>query len=62
MFSTKLFSVKDTLQIMWSNAHPPISVAMTMVSRISKTGYNQAGDNEWIFIFNGLGFQLGTAN
>lgn len=48
--------------MMWSNAHPPIRVAMTMVSLISKTGYNQAGDNEWIFIFNGLGFQLGTAN
>jgi hypothetical protein len=56
------FSQLKTSQVMWSNAHPPIKVAMTIVRLIWKTGYNQAWDNEWIFIFNGLDFQLGTAN
>jgi len=35
-FTTKFSTVRDTLQIMWSNVHPPIYVAMAILSLVWK--------------------------
>lgn len=45
----------------WSNAHPPIYVAMALLILALKERYNQNLNNKWILTFNGVGFQPGTA-
>lgn len=58
IFPTKFSSAKDTMQITWSNAHPPIYVAMALLILALKERYNQNLNNKWILTFNGWAFSL----